>query len=451
MDTPRKFIIYSTYGEILDLAIHLERIEGHNVCMYIADESYKRIGDGLVTKIEEWWEKIGEGYTWVFDGCETAKLQDWLRSKGEAVFGTSEEAARWENDRQAGQGLFVRMGFDQPESHNFTDIDEAVSFVKENDDRRWILKQNGNAPKHLSHMGKFDGNEDMLYHLQELKKLWSESEYGPVDFDLMEAVEGCETAFSALWNGHDWARDAEGKAQGWINWEHKKSASGDMGRTCGESGTMFYGVDEDNDLFSDIMLNEELEDALRESGMRGVVDINGLFKDDGEYVAFEFTSRPGIPSSSYEFIEGMETETSAMIDSIAKNMDVPISVKKGWGGVLVFSSKPFPMESDNLDSKETSLDERLWPLENGRPIDEFTNEQLRHIHFYNVKYDEEENIYTIPTKSGYILTVTTTGESVAEVRETLMEYAKENVYLPDQQWIVDLGCRMEDWADENIS
>src|ERR1700733_15021154 len=99
------------------------------------------------------------------------------------------------------------MGFKQPESHNFTDIDEAIDFVKENKDTRYILKQNGDAPKHLNHMGKFKGNEDMIYHLEELKKGWNESQYGSFDCDLMEVVEGVEVAASAFFNGHDWLRD----------------------------------------------------------------------------------------------------------------------------------------------------------------------------------------------------------------------------------------------------
>ena len=58
------FIVYSTYGEIFDLAERLQD-EGNEVLMYIPDDDYKRIGDGIVDKTSEWYRCIGKGYIWV--------------------------------------------------------------------------------------------------------------------------------------------------------------------------------------------------------------------------------------------------------------------------------------------------------------------------------------------------------------------------------------------------
>lgn len=126
-----KFLFMMDYGEVSDLAYAL-KCQGHEVLTYIQDANYKKINDGMLDKIEDWYSYCGKSYVWIFDGCEHGKLQDWLRERGEAVFGGSEKADKLENDRQLGQKLFKQAGFRQPESKNFTSIDDAISFIEDN-------------------------------------------------------------------------------------------------------------------------------------------------------------------------------------------------------------------------------------------------------------------------------------------------------------------------------
>lgn len=433
-----KFFIYTYYGEILDLAIHLKNL-GNEVVVYIQSDEYKKIGDGIVDKADNWYEYLGKDYIWVFDGCENGKLQDWLRSKGEYVFGGSEKGDKLENDRQLGQALFKKAGYPQPFSQNFKDIGEAQSFVNENKDKRWILKQNGNAPKHLNHMGKFDDNIDMLYHLNELEKSWNTAEYGEFDCDLMEVVDGMEVAASAFFNGTDWMKNKDGKVVGFLNFEEKKETNGNMGETTGEMGTTFYGVTEDNKLFKEIILNETIKKALKNIGFRGVFDINGSLTKNG-YVAFEPTCRFGVPATAYEFIEGMEN-TDDMIVSVAMGENKPINIKQGIGMVMVVASKPFPLEGD-IPENMTSLGEKLWILHNKKPVKEFSSDQKKHIHLYNFHNDGD---YKVATKSGYLLTVTGTGKDIKTTRNNLIEYIKNNLYISGMKIRTDIGSRVEEY------
>ena len=221
---PRKFLFFTEFGEILDVALHLKN-EGEDVLFYIKDAEYKKVGDGMIEKCDDWHRCLGQGYVWVVDGCAHGNFQDWLRERGESVFGGSEKGDALENDRQLGQKLFNQLGFRQPKSKNFKSIEEALAFVKDNTDNRWILKQNGDAPKSINHMGKFDDNLDMIVHLEHLQKSWNETEYGAFDCDLMEVVKGKEIAASAFWNGHDWMRNSAGKVVGFLNGEEKKEIS----------------------------------------------------------------------------------------------------------------------------------------------------------------------------------------------------------------------------------
>ena len=439
-----KFLLFSEFGEIADLGMHLQDVEGHEVLFHVADKESRKIADGILEHISDWYRYMGKGYVWVFDSCSFGDMQDWLREKGEAVFGGCAEGDKLENDRQAGQDWFKEAGFDQVESHNFTDFDDAHEFVEENAGRRWILKQNGDAPKSLSHMGKFDDGSDMLYHLDELKKRWNEAQFGAIDFDLMEVVEGLEVAASAFFNGSDWMRDKDGKVCGFLNFEEKKEADGGTGETCGEMGTTFWGCTEDNHLFREIICRPAIAARLRKIGFRGVFDINCIVRDEGWIVALEPTCRFGVPATSYEFCEGIESGVGKLIEAVAHGKRQPVALYEGWGMVMVVVAKPFPLEAD-VDDEATSIGERLWILKDSKPVDEFDADQKQHIHLYNFKRDDEG--YKVATKNGYLLTVTAKGDEIDSLRKYLIEYIKENMVISGMKYRTDIGKRVEEYED----
>lgn len=434
-----KYFVFSTFGELLDLAIALQD-EGHEVLFYVPDSEYKKIGDGIVPKAHNWHECFGKGYVWIVDGCENASLQDWLRANGESVVGTTEGASEYENDRQKGQQLFKEIGFAQPDSENFTDFESAKEYV-ENYDGRLIMKQNGDLPKSLNHAGKFETGEDMMFHLEETEKGW-DPKWGAIDFDLMGVVEGMEVAASAFFNGHDWLRNDKGKVVGFLNWEHKKQLNGDLGPSTGETGTLFQGVDEDNDLFSDILMSPKIKDFLKKHDYRGVFDINGCLTEDG-FVGFEPTCRFGVPATSYEFIAGLESPIGELIDAMAQGKDTAIQLKDGYGMVIVLYAPPFPVEAD-LEDRATSLGEKLWIIKDGAPQEDFDKKQKRRVHLENFYKDEEGN-YRIATKNGYLLTVSGTGESIEEVRADIIDFVKENIFITDMGYRTDIGQKIEEY------
>jgi phosphoribosylamine-glycine ligase len=439
-----KFLLFSEFGEIADLGMHLQDVEGHEVLFHIEHKESRRIADGLLRHVQDWYRYIGKGWVWVFDSCSFGDLQDWLREEGEAVFGGCAEGDKLENDRQAGQDGFAEAGFDQVESRNFTDFDEAAEFLKTRSGR-WILKQNGDAPKHLSHLGHFDDGSDMLYHLSELKKRWNEAEFGAVDFDLMEVVEGLEVAASAFFNGSDWMRDSAGKVTGYLNFEEKKEADGGTGETCGEMGTTFWGCTEENELFREILLRPAIKARLQKIGFRGVFDINCIVTEDGRIVALEPTCRFGVPATAYELCEGLESGVGKLLDAVARGKSQPIALYQGWGMVMCVVAKPFPIEAD-VENEATSIGERLWILQDGKPAEEMDADQKRHIHLYNFKRDEEG--LKVATKNGYLLTVTANGDGIASIREHLTEYIKDNLMIAGMKYRSDIGARVEEYEQQ---
>jgi len=441
-----KFLFFTEHGEISDLASYLLHVESHDVVMFIETHEQRRIAEGIVPHIKDWYRYIGKGWIWVFDGCAHGDLQDWLREMGEDVVGGTAETDELENNRQLGQDWFKKAGFDQVESHNFTDLDEALAFVEENSDRKWILKQNSDAPKHLSHKGHFENSEDQIFHLRELKKHWNEMEFGKFDCDLMEVVEGLELAASAFWNGKDWLRNSRGKVVGFLNFEEKKEGDGDTGETCGEMGTSFIGVDSDDALFSAILLRPAITERLRSSGFRGVFDINCIRSEDGRLVALEPTCRFGVPATSYELIEGLDTPTGELLSALAKGINRKVEVHEGVGMVMCIVAKPFPLDVD-VEPDGTSVGEKLWIMQDKQPIADFTKDQKQHIHLYNFEKTEDldtgEIVYKVPTKNGYLLTVTGRGERVSLTRDALIHYIKQNIFFPGMKYRQDIGHRVE--------
>ncbi len=440
-----KFFIQSEFGELLDLAIFLQEVEKQEVVLSVTNHDYEKIGKGIIKTLDtKWYNYLGQEYIFVIDGCSSGNLQDYLRKQGEWVFGGSELGDEMENCRQTNQEWFARAGFQKVKSENFKSLEDAIKFLTKNMDKKWVLKQNGDASKSINYLGKFDNNEDMLFHLEELKRKWNEDAFGQFDCDIMEKVEGLEVAASVFFNGKDYLKNGKDKVVGYLNYEEKKEADGNMGEVTGEMGTLFEGVDEDNELFNEILMKPEILKGLRKMNFRGVFDINCIKTDKG-IVALEPTMRPGIPATSYEFMEGLNMRTCDMLAIVAKGEDKPIEIKQGTGIVMVIAAKPYPVEAD-MDDSATSLGEKLWILEKGAPIDEFTDDQREHIHLENFEKDE---YYKVATKNGYLLTCTGTGKTIKKTREDLIKYIKDNLYIAGQKYRTDIGQRVEEYENKH--
>jgi phosphoribosylamine-glycine ligase len=185
---------------------------------------------------------------------------------------------------------------------------------------------------------------------------------------------------------------------------------------------------------------------LKEIGFHGVFDINCIVTDEGKIVALEPTCRFGVPATSYELMEGVENGTGKLIVAVAKGRQEPIALAESWGMVMCVVAKPFPIES-SVAEQDTSVNEKLWILKDGEPVEDFSDEQKRHIHLYN--FCRKDDHYTVATKNGYLLTVTAKGDEIAEIREGLIDYIKENLFISGMKYRTDIGERVEEYEKES--
>ena len=435
----KKFIIISKYGEILDIAINIP-----GSVFYVQNHDYHSIGKGMVDK-DDWYRYLGLDYTWIIDDCDNGEFSDWLRSRGEKVFGSNKIGNDLEENRQASQKLFESFGFKQPMSENFTDIDKMLEFIKANSGKRLILKQNGTAPKSVNHMSKFDGCDDLIQHIEELKEKWNKNEYGDFNCDIMEVVDGVEVACTVFFNGQDFARNEKGKIIGFLNFEEKKECDGGLGATVGEMGTTFFGCTEGNKIFDKIIIPDKLGQFLKDIKFIGCFDINGCINKDGSFTGFEPTPRFGIPTASYLFSEGIE-DIESFFYNMARGISQPVKIKEGWGMCTVVVAKPFPVDGDveHIDEIGTSLNEKLWIMDNkGKIAKDFSEDQKKHIHLCNFK-KEDNGDYKVATKMGWMLVVSITGSGIKDCRDKTLDYIKKNIFLSGMKYRQDIGKRIED-------
>jgi hypothetical protein len=150
-------------------------------------------------------------------------------------------------------------------------------------------------------------------------------------------------------------------------------------------------------------------------------------------------------------IEGMDSSVGELLSAMAKGINRKIEIHMGLGMVMCVVAKPFPLEAD-VEDDATSMGERLWILQDGVPVSEFTLEQRRHIHLYNFKLKENaesgETYYSVPTKSGYLYTVTARGEYISTMRDSLIHYIKQNTFISGMKFRQDIGKRVEQFEYE---
>lgn len=194
-------------------------------------EAQEACGDGLVEKIplsEATLEFLAQRVLWVFDSNEHAEVAQRLINMGELVIGTSELSARMENDRLFASGLAKAVGFDLPETKEFTDYGAAVKFLESRKGEAFVYKPNESDPTATFVPQETDdpdkANEVLREYIGSLKP------EGEVSFILQALVPGGIEANFELW-----LRDGK-PISAFLNLESKRKLTGDLGTLIGCAG-----------------------------------------------------------------------------------------------------------------------------------------------------------------------------------------------------------------------
>jgi phosphoribosylamine--glycine ligase len=406
-----------------NLAFLLQK-EGHNVKLYIESKQQRLNFHNIVPKTKNWQKElkwVGKDGLIIFDYIGYGKVQDQLRKEGYSVFGGCELGDRLEEDRQWSQEIFKKYGLDTLPTINFTSLQSAISFLKENSGP-WVIKQNGQASKHVNYVGHFADNRDVISILENYIRNHG-NKLGNIT--LQKRVYGVEIGVGRYFNGTDWVGPIE------INIEHKKLFPGDIGPTTSEMGTIaWYDDDEKNKLFQKTLA--KLKPFLKEIDFRGDIDIGCMANGDGVFT-LEATPRIGSPIIHLH----SEIHTSPwgkFLKSIADNKNFNLKWKKGVGIVVLVSLPPFPytkkLQGNSSFGVEVFFESTL------------KKEDFRHIHFEEISKREKDGLtqYYISDHRGYILYVTAMGKTVEKARSAAQKIL-DKIYIPKMFYRNDIGLK----------
>src|SRR3989344_7239411 len=207
-----KFLFVSIDALIGDLAWDVKQ-SGHDVKYCIRNKDQKDVCDGFVDKCDDWEKEVAWADCVVFDDFGFGEDADRLRKAGKAVVGGSAYTDRLEMDREFGQTELDAVGISIIPRKNFTDFDEAISFIKKNPDR-YVIKPSGLAQneKELLFVGQEEDGRDILQMLERYQKNWGKK---IKEFQLQKYISGVEVAVGAFFNGREFIFPIN------INFEHK--------------------------------------------------------------------------------------------------------------------------------------------------------------------------------------------------------------------------------------
>ncbi len=413
-------VIDSKHAHGLDLVLRASEA-GHDVVWFIPeDHKTIHVGEGLAHIVRD----FGRHLKWadlvfVTDNTTYLRNVDAARKEGCTVIGATSESAEWELDRCLGMEILERNGIGVPEYREFSNYDEAITYVKKQD-RPLVSKPSGDADKALSYVSKHPA--DLVYMLNR----WKANKTLKGTFILQEKVDGIEMAVGG-WFGPG------GFNQAWCeNFEFKKLCTGDLGCSTGEQGTVLRYV-KDSKLARKLLM--PLEEELAATGHTGYVDVNAIIDKSGVPWPLEFTMRPGWPTLQMQQTLHHGDPVEWLID-LAHGDDAHNCSYKDVVLGVVLSIPDYPYS--HITRKDVC----------GVPIyidlDDWSN-----IHFCECCLGEAPDIQTmkptpmICTAGDYVLVVTGSGKTVQEAKREAYHLLTKIDIPNSPMWRVDIGDRLK--------
>lgn len=414
-------------GEYCDLAAMYSRLaqEGHEIRVWVEDEAYRGIHRGLLSFTDDlhdeldWVREAGHEGCIVFESATKGEWQDALRRDGFNVIGGSAYGDRLEGDRLFGQQVMQDMGLEIARCERFYDMEAAIRFI-ETHPARYVYKSNGaDSERTRNFVGTLDDGSDVIALLEFYRQHSPATETSPVDFMLMEHVQGIEMGIGAYFNG------ARFLSPVCLDWEHKHFFPGDLGELTGEMGTVVTYTGGQS-LFKRTLAH--LEEALAESGYCGYINLN-MIVNEAHIWPLEFTSRFGYPG--FAICSALHRQSWATIFKTMLDIDsTTLETAPGFATGVVLTVPPFPYAYG------------YEQLAKGMPVlfhPDISDAERQRVFLAEV---EKVGDYLVTSGvSGYICVATGTGLTVQQANASAYALAGK-VIVPNVRYRNDIGQRL---------
>lgn len=400
-----------------ELAVALKN-EGCDIKLFVQDEKVACGLDGIVPKTPNWegelsW--VGKEGLIIFDDTGYGKIQSDLREQGYRVVGGSEESDRIEIDRLVGKQILEASGMNVLPTFSFTNLSEAVQFLKSHNDVRWVVKVNGGHISSLCYVGENYDQSDLIGILHHYEK------QGVKLVNLQQRVTGIEIGVARYFNGQDWVGPIE------MNVEHKSLMPSDIGPKTAEMGTlMWYDEDEGNKLFQETLA--KTRSYLKDIDFRGDVDINCIINEGGVW-PLEFTARFGNPATALQ-IELHESPWYEFLGAIADGNNYDLKFKNGYGVTVTVAVPPYPYYVD-VDSAETS---QGLPIGFSTPV---VLDEWKHYGLEEVAKTKDGQLI-VSSNRGCVAHISGYGDTIEVAQQEAYRRVK-NLVVPKAFYRLDIG------------
>lgn len=408
-------LIVGRDGLASGLAYALKR-EGKKVGFYVLKEEAKSILRGVVEHVDDWEKSKDDFDLIIFEDTGFGKRADELKEDGYTVIGASEFCDKLESDREFAVDIAKKYMTELkiPTTETFDNFEDAIKFIKDNSDKKWVIKFNGLAGnfKDLLYLSNTKNNEDLIEVIKFYDKHW-QSGFGELSFVLQEKIEGIEAGISGFFNGKHFVKPY------YIDKEYKRHLAGDIGVFTGQEGEVQYWTSKKTKLF-EITL-EKMEQVLAENKYIGSFNVNGILNDEGFWF-LEFTPRFGYNSQSIE-IEYLRRNAYNSLDWFGANQ---LDCTPLYAVGFVITVPPYPHAS-GLEYEQRGK---------GIPVIFENNKIPQNVYFHDVEYSD--GYYRTAGDTGYIMSVVGIGETSEDARQDALDTIRK-IYLPKMQYRYDVG------------
>lgn len=415
-----------------DLAYRLY-CEGHEVKLYIEDDSCMQCYDRLVERTTSWRKEIswvGKEGLIIFDDFGYTKDQEKLREKGYVVCGTSGAAEKTELERSFGDKIFRSHGLQTVPLVSFKNADDAIQFITENPDK-WVLKyQNDHWSKPYAYVGQVQDGSDVISLLENYKRLKVKNKE---TVTLQQRIDGVEIGVGRYFNGEEWVGPIE------YNLEHTHLFPGGKGPIVNEMGTLIWFDDnEDEKLYQSTL--KRLEPFLRESNFKGDFDINCIINEEGAF-PLESTARFGAPAIHAQAAL-IKSPLTDFFYAVAAGHQADVDWSRDYCVVTSVVTPPFPYRDGNIGKALIGL-----PVTMSKNM---TPEELKHLHLDEIaSTDGTLNTLYISGTNGYAFYATGLGQTVHEARERSLDVIRK-VNVARMFYREDIGADFEQGQEEKL-
>jgi phosphoribosylamine--glycine ligase len=405
-----KFFMISLAGEGAGILQKIAQEE--NDCkLYIKDEVYKNVYDGLLEKSEDITPDIDSVI--IFDNSGMGDIADTLKRAGHKVYGSSIFADKLEKDRMFGFDIMRHSGIRVPATKEFDGFRDGINYVEQSKIKKFAFKPSGSMPCKLTFCAE---KEEMITYLNFINEHYSKE---IESFVMQEYIEGVVVSSELFFDGT--------KIVGPPNHtvEVKKFMNDDLGPSTGCSGNIVW-VAEGSDIIKQGVA--KITDILEAEEYVGQIDLNAVVNASGVY-GLEWTPRFGYDATP-TYLKMIQMEYGKFFSDIVEGHAINWAHEFDEMASVRLTIPPYPIEPKH-DTEDVSPNA-------GVPIQDYE------------KFEDDLYFYEIMCKDRAFQHSGGTGVIACVIRPYVDECYSilEKIKLPDKQYRTDLEKVLDDMKEE---